>query len=137
MIADWMAHSTVEALEGVRFVNALRDLLAIGRAVLLPRQVAYPDPGTRELERVIGWEDGNGGAYVIPNVSRFAVERLIGADGLGHLSDHTLYSQLDDLGMLASKGKNTHTRVIKLADGATRRVLHLGSRALEVTATSE
>jgi hypothetical protein len=133
-VAAEMAERTAQALEAVRFLDALRGLLATGRCVLLPRgrhPAAEPDPG-----RVIGWTAEDGGAYLLPALARAAAEAVLGADGLNGISNQALYSQLASLGLLADHDADRHTR--KLRSGAsTDNVLHLTPAALRLTGEGE
>lgn len=125
-VAEEMAERTAQALEAVRFLDALRGLLATGRCVLLPRgrlPAAEGDPG-----RVIGWTDKDG-TYLLPALARAAVEMVLGADGLNGISNQALYSQLASLGLLADHDADRHTRKLRAGVG-TDNVLHLVAAAL-------
>jgi hypothetical protein len=124
-VAREMAQRTAQALEAIRFLDALRGLLTAGRCVLVPRgQEAAAAP-----ERMIGWEAEDGGAYLVPALARAAVEAVLGADGLNGISSQALYSQLASLGLLAGHDADRRTR--KLRTGPlTDNVLHLTAAAL-------
>ena len=82
-----------------------------------------------DADRFIGWEDGADGGYLIPDVAREKVERLIGKAGLGHLSNRALYTQLEALGAIATHDRGKSLKTIKV-DGKARKVLHLAPAAL-------
>lgn len=129
LIAYGMGEHTTQALEAIRYLEALRQLLTSGRVILLD-STAQPQPvDPTAIDRFVGWEDGGGGAYLIPDVAREKVERLIGKDGLGYLSNMALYAQLKELGAIASKTGAQSTKVIRVGD-KNERVLHIGAGAL-------
>jgi len=127
-VAEEMAERTCQALEAIRFLDALRGLLAAGRCVLVPRgQEAPATP-----ERVIGWEAEDGSAYLTPALARAAVDAVLGADGLNGISNQALYRQMESLGWLASHDADRRTR--KLRSGPlTGNILHLTAAALRGT----
>jgi hypothetical protein len=132
IVARMMANGTAEALEGTRYLAALRDLITSGKVYLLPDK-DEPLLGAEVVRQpLVGWYDGHGGAYLIPSVARQEIERLIGAEQLGGLSDAALYTQLDALGAIASRTGGDHTKVINVAGKATR-VLHLARQALAIS----
>jgi hypothetical protein len=124
-IAADMAGRTAGALEATRFLEALRGLLATGRCCLVPRDSGALPRG----ERVIGWADGAGGAYLEPALARHAVEEVLGGDGLGRISSAALYAQLDALGLIASHDPGRLTRKLR-AGPVTTNTLHLAAAAL-------
>lgn len=128
-VAEQMAGRTAESLEAVRFLLALRELLASGRAVLLPRD-RTAEQELEQPDRVLGWDDGDeGGVFILPTVAYKMVEKFLGPGGLGGISSKTLYAQLETLGFYQSKGADRHTVIIRSALG-NHRVLHLKSDAL-------
>lgn len=144
IVAETMAAYTAEALEAVRYLDALRELLNSGRAVLLPRGESLEGSGryillpkgddslereTVDRDQIIGWRDDRGSAYLLPTVARQAVERLIGTGNLGGLSDKALYAQLESLGAIASHDPGRQTKVLRLGK-RTVRTLHLTAEAL-------
>jgi len=127
-VAEEMAERTCQALEAIRFLDALRGLLAAGRCVLVPRgQEAPATP-----ERVIGWEAEDGSAYLTPALARAAVDAVLGADGLNGISNQALYRQMESLGWLASHDTDRRTRKLR-AGPLTGNVLHLTAAALRGT----
>jgi hypothetical protein len=134
-VAGVMSEATAESLEATRYLEALRELLASKRVILLPKDHVPTDKGEmeeldRKRDRVIGWRDIDGSAYLLPKTARQAVERLLGLDGLGDLSNTALYRQLDSLNMLASKDKDRHTKTTRMNEGVER-LLHLRAEAIE------
>lgn len=127
LIADDMATRTAESLEATRFLSALRELLATGRATLLPKGNNSQNESDRE--RAIGWLDSDGSAYLLPDVTRQVVDRLLGINGLGGISNNTLYSQLSALGAIASTSPGRHTKTLRV-DAKMERVLHLKSTVI-------
>lgn len=128
IVAAEMAESTVEALAARRFLEALRQLVATKQALLydlIPTNRPVLDP-----TRHVGWQDGSGGAYLLVDVTLRKVKELLGRDALGQLSNRTLYTQLDELGMIASKGSRSATQT-KSVDGTSQRILHVRPEALE------
>ena len=120
-----MAAYTAESLEAHRFLATLRELLVSERYLLLPRGQRGTDA---DRDRLLGWREANG-VYLLPTVSREAVERTLGREALGGISEKTLHMQLDNLGFIAGKAAGRLTRVVTV--GAERvRVLHLIAAAL-------
>ena len=65
-----MAQRTTKALEAIRFLDVLRELIGTDRKVLIPKNDI-----TNDLpERRIGWTDANDQVYLMPDLSRQAVE---------------------------------------------------------------
>jgi hypothetical protein len=126
-LAREMASSTADALEATRFLATLRELLAGERYILLDKDQKPTHEGERE--RMIGWRDPDGSVYVLPRLAKQAVERTLGLDRQGWVSEKTLYAQLDALGALASKDPERLTKVVWLAS-ASQRVLHLTAAAM-------
>lgn len=136
--AGEMVLATAEALEGSKFVEAMKELLTTGRAILLGRELS-PQQGEGDLldekmnrDRIVGWRDEEG-IYILSNVARQAVERLLGYDALGDLSLQALYRQLEELGYLLVTERNrqkcyTHTKRMR---GEVKRVLHFVPSAFD------
>ena len=122
-----MGAYTTESLEASRFLMMLVELLNSERTQLLD----YPKAPVNdsERERMIGWKQTDGTVYLLPDLAREAVERTMGRDSLGQLSDRTLHSQLASLKMLQScdEGRFTINRKIK---GKSTRLLHLTAAAM-------
>jgi len=126
-IAENMARSTAEALEAVRFLAGLRELLATGQGVLIHRGRKETDVSLHERDRMVGWRDDEG-IYLLPTVALERIRKLLGQQVMT-VSQQVLYSQFDGMKMLASKGKDKVTRPMKMW-GELYRVLHLVPDAL-------
>jgi hypothetical protein len=113
----------------MQYLQAVRDLLAAGKCVLLERGTPANDVNAYP-QTCIGWRDDDGSGYLIPSVTRNQVEQLLGSEALGGLSNRALYSQLEALGAIASHNDNRRTKVINVEGNATR-TLHLAARALQ------
>ncbi|NJL93945.1 MAG: DUF927 domain-containing protein [Anaerolineae bacterium] len=113
--------ATREALPANIFVDALRELIASTEKVIIDRNLEVP-PGL--ADRVIGYHDGKGGAYLLPDKTFRAIEQLRGKEALGEISDQALYAQLARLGYLASTDPTRTTRRIRV-NGYQVRVLHV------------
>ncbi len=129
-VARGMARQTAEALEATRFLEGLRQLIAGRRAILLPSRDSTPN--VMEQQILIGWKDERlaGGAYILPDLARNLVERYMGPQVLGGISNNTLYAQLQALDMIAGSDPGRATKVIRTASG-TQRTLWLKFEALE------
>lgn len=123
-----MTNLTGQSLEANRFVEALREAIGSGRAVVLKEKVIAPESllDQRDRDRVIGWSDGAGGAYLLPDITITLLQRVIGLD-LGNLSKNTLYAQLDELGMVGTKSSTGKSTITSRLGGKVQRVLHLTS----------
>lgn len=132
-LAADMARFTKQSLEAVRFIEALREVLISGRVVLLSdRAMPLDSVISADRDRIIGWNDGNDGAYLLPDITIALLQRTTGLD-LGGISKQNLYDQLAELGHIASTDKNRTAKVVKVA-GKTQRVLHLTPDAIVVSA---
>jgi len=123
-----MTELTGQSLEATRFVDALYEALGSGRAIILKDKVTAPDTlhEQRDKDRVIGWSDGGNGAYLLPDITLSLLRKTVDLD-LGNLSKNTLYAQLDELGMIASKSNSgKSTKNVRLG-GKQQRVLHLAN----------
>ena len=81
-------------------------------------------------ERTLGWECPDGSIYLLPELARREVERVLGPGGLNAISSRTLHEQLFELGMIASRDPGRFTRKIWEA-GRSHNVLHLRPDALD------
>ena len=126
-IAENMARSTAEALEAVRFLSGLRELLATGQATLVERGKAREDVPLHERERMVGWKDSEG-IYLLSTVALERVRKVFGPQSIP-VSLQVLYSQFEGLHMIAVKGKDKITRPIR-EWGELNRVLHLVPNAM-------
>lgn len=122
--------TTTHALEADRLLDYLREYIGGGRLTLLPKgEEIVGSP--QEREHTIGWHDGDGGAYVLPDLTIQMVKRY-SEDSLSGLTKPALFEQLDHQGMIyKGKDKNgpTSTKVIYVG-GHSKRVLHLRAAAL-------
>jgi hypothetical protein len=125
-IATFMANNTAEALEAKQFLNILRELVASKQYVFLRREIGETD--FTNPNQVLGWMDAQG-FYLLPNIALSAARRLGGSNTL-LLSAQALYSQLDKIGVIASKDKTQTTKAVRIGDKVSR-VLHLVPTALD------
>lgn len=133
-IAHRMAAATTEGLEAQRFVATIKELLGTGRCILYQSATHFQKMPQVDRDRVIGWADGNGGAYLYPDLARSAVERIAGVN-LSGMSSNGIYNQLEELGWV-NKGKDGRTTVLKKFCNISGRFLYLNATALELpTAT--
>ena len=81
-----------------------------------------------ERDRMIGWSDGQGGAYLLPDVAKEKIEKV--APGtLNGLSAKALYAQLESLGYIASRNRDENLKSIR-EGGTVTRTLHLNAKAM-------
>lgn len=123
-IAAEMAQSTVESLEALRFLSILRELLATGRALLVPRHKGTPNE--RDVDRFIGWSETDGSAYLMIKMALHLVRKYSQEN---FYSTDQLYKQLASLGLLASTDKKRHTKDIRVL-GEKKTTLHLTASAI-------
>jgi Domain of unknown function (DUF3854)/Domain of unknown function (DUF927) len=126
-VAATMASYTAEALEASRYLATLRELIVSQRYLLLKKGESPTNESERD--RMLGWRDTDASVYLLPVLAKAAVERTLGRDGLGGVSDKTLYLQLEALGILASKEKGRQTKLLKVG-GERYRTLHLKASVL-------
>jgi hypothetical protein len=81
-------------------------------------------------ERTLGWECPDGSIYLLPELARREVERVLGPGGLNGISSRTLHEQLSELGLIASHDPGRYTRRVR-EGGRLQNVLHLLPDALE------
>jgi hypothetical protein len=124
-IAISMAHHTGTVLEAHRYLDALRELLATERCVLLNRGAM---PTEQERDRLIGYH-ADDGAFLLPDAAMKAVLGHIGRDGLNNLSEHTIYRQLRENGAIASTNADSALKTVRIG-GRTQRLLHLTQDAI-------
>ncbi len=124
-----MAGRSRGAREGIRFLRALAELLSSGQCVL---DTKGRPPSDVLPERRIGWRDPrDGSCYLLPQVARRHALRIVGPEALGHLSDTALFSQLQELGLLAGHDEGRLLRKVRVIPGEPAQgVLHLVGRAL-------
>ena len=111
-------------MEAARFVDVLQQLLASGAARLIHRGE------DRAGDDVVGWHAPDGGAYLLPDLARRAVEQALGGDGLNRVSNDALYGQLEELGYLGEHAAGRRTKMIRVSERQTARALHLTATAL-------
>jgi len=124
--ASRMVAYSNESREGIRFLQTLSELLASGNARLL----AIGDTPAAGDRTMVGWYDfASSTAYVLPTMALELVLKYSGKDGLGGISSQSLWSQLDELGVIKEKEGNRLTRNKWLGD-RTQRVLWLDALRL-------
>lgn len=131
-----MTNLTGQSLEANRFVDALRESIASGRVLIIKEKNVSPETlvDPRDRDRVVGWSDGGKGIYLLPDVTMSMLQRIVGLD-FGGLSKNTLYAQLDELGMIASKSADGKSTVSQRVGGKPQRVLHLTGIDLDESVT--
>ena len=112
----------------------IEELLGTGRCILYRNSGHFQTLPQVDRVRVIGWADGNGGAYLYPDLTRNAVERIAGVN-LSGMSSNGIYNQLDELGWV-NKGKDGKTTVLKKFCNTSGRYLYLNAMALELPAAT-
>lgn len=122
LVAANMARSTAEALEAVRFLAGLRELMATGQATLIERSRMPSDVSLHERDRMVGWRDDEG-IYLLPTAALERIRKAFGPQSIP-VSLQVLYSQFDGLKLIASKGTDKVTRSMRM-QGEPERVLHL------------
>ena len=124
-VTQTMAGVTAISLAAMRFRSGLQELWASDRYVL----VGVDDPVLEEdRDRVLGYWAPDGGVYLYSDLSRQAVERLLGSDALGSISPQELHRQLDGLGYVASRAKDGYLKPVKVGKPGKKvstRLLHL------------
>ena len=127
-IAEQMSGATTDGLEAYRFVNAIREMLSTGRAILVKSQMHQDEMVNADKENIIGWADGDGGAYLYPGTARKMVERDMNVK-LSGMSDASIGNQLMELGWLGSfdKGRSLKSKWI---NGSSIKMLHISKRGL-------
>ncbi|MFH0957304.1 MAG: hypothetical protein V1897_01235, partial [Pseudomonadota bacterium] len=115
-IAEKMSGPTADALEAQKFIGVLKELLATTRYRLM-------DPIADKIGILtadgLGWKTKSGEVFLLPTLSRAAVENTT---GIIEISNHTLHEQMDQLKFLGRKDAGRNTCVIKIG-GESRRVL--------------
>ena len=131
-----MTNLTGQSLEANRFVDALRESIASGRVLIIKEKNVSPETlvDPRDRDRVVGWSDSGKGIYLLPDVTMSMLQRIVGLD-FGGLSKNTLYAQLDELGMIASKSADGKSTVSQRVGGKPQRVLHLTGIDLDESVT--
>jgi hypothetical protein len=131
-ITGTMAGATAESLAATHYLTVLRQLLVSSRYVIANLDGSGCNLDT-DRDRLLGYHASapKDGVYLLPDVTRTAVERLIGPDALGGISATALYKQLDDLGYIASKDKNGTLKTARVGrEQKATKVLHLRVEAL-------
>lgn len=127
-IAEQMSGTTTDGLEAYRLVAAIREMLSTGRAILIQNRTHYNGMPVDDRNRIIGWADGAGGAYLYPATARMMVEKIMGMK-LSDMSDNAIGNQLSELGWLGSYDKGRFTKSSKIS-GIKDRYLHISARGL-------
>lgn len=114
----------------VRFCEALDELLASGRAVLLPRS-ALPGDSARVSPgaAVLGYHDLQF-AYLLPDAAYDAAQRLLASGRTLGCSPRALWQALERKGWLIRDDPEHLLAKVRLPDGRRIRVLRLAARAL-------
>lgn len=132
-IANSMADTTASSLEAHRFIETLTALCNADRL----KFTARADQTIHDPDKHIGWKD-NDGYYLVPDLAIAAVLGLMGKNYLNDISKQNLYSQLDELGYVASRDeKHSKTTINKWIAGKSNRVLHLKPDALMADRSQE
>jgi len=122
-VAGLMAENTLEALEGERYISALRELLAAGR-------ISLAHFGGELGIKCVGWfDERSAGAYILPAITRKEIEDALGRDALNGISNSALYAQLEENEYLVRTGSKK-TTIQKWINNGNRRVLHLSIKAI-------
>lgn len=123
---ELMTSLTGQSLEANRFMDALREAIGSGRALVIGEKSISPETlhEQRDKDRVIGWRDSGKGVYLLPNITLTLLQRVVGLD-LGNLSKNTLYAQLDELGLIGSKSADGKSTISGRFGGKQERVLHI------------
>jgi hypothetical protein len=127
-IANTMAEAAAESLEASRFLDALREMLTGGQAILLGMRMKEPLLGS-DKSKVVGWADSQT-AYLIPSVARQIVERFRGKDYLGNVSSRTLHEQLLSIEALTKRAKDKITCKKEVYQGFRPRLLWVHRKLL-------
>jgi len=139
-IAEQMSGATTDGLEAFRLMSAIKEALVTGRAIILKSQEHDEHLPKIDRDRVIGRVDGGDTVYLYPRMCRSLVERL-GVD-LGKMSDAGIANQMEELGWLAGRNKDSALRTVRIGwttadDRGTMKVFHLHSKALGKTAITQ
>jgi hypothetical protein len=120
--ADKMGNLTAESLEASRFLDALQSLLSTRRAICL--DIRDTAPLNVEADRMIGWTDEDGNLLILPGIAMAMILKFFNHDYLNRISNPVLYSQLNDLNVLASHDPGRHTKSKKI-NGKKYDLLHI------------
>lgn len=115
IVGQNMGERTRESLEANRFLDTLGDIISTKRYILLDRFADVKDPG----DLLIGWQDEYN-VYLLVKPAIKAVTDYLGKDGLGLISERTLFKQLDDIGAIAGKGTKSTTKQVRCSNRNTR-----------------
>ncbi len=129
LLAGEMARQTAENVEAARFADVLQQLLAAGQCRLAERGEERDGDG-KWRDGVIGWHAPDGGAYLLPEIARRAVEGVLGPEGLNRISQEALYGQLDELGYVGERAAGRRTKTFRAGANRPVRVLHLAAAAI-------
>jgi hypothetical protein len=109
-VACRMAEATNESFEASRFLNGLRELLVMKKAILIKRLDKIP---MFEEARSIGWYDEDGTVYLSPKIARIQFKKNLD-DELNEIANNTLYKQLRSLDALILSPDGKSTRAIQV-----------------------
>lgn len=126
-----MASQTSESVEGVRWLNIIRELVIAGKATLL---IPGDKHGDLYRQQMIGWKDEEG-IYLLPQLVETKIRDALGPNTLNGVSLKAIYNQLEDAGMIARKSDKT--TITKRLDGQVHRVLWLVPEALDLEESEE
>lgn len=129
-VAGTMSRYTCEAFEANRMIEALREMLASGTAMLLPKSKEFTGDSSKCLH--LGWWDSKG-EYILPKTSYEAASNFLrNSGGLSGVSEVTVKKQLVQLGYVARVDPDGKHMEIKASCGGKKlRVLHLKPGTLE------
>lgn len=116
-IAAEMAGSVTEASEAEKFLEAVRDLISRKEIDICSTRVA-----AASAKPLNGWWEEDGSLCISFRAIQPHLEKT--HQNLSSLSDRTLYKQLEELGVLASRDAEHRTKSVNIG-GCTQRVLHL------------
>lgn len=134
-IAQQMSGAATDGLEAVRFMVAIREMLAAGRAILIKNDNHLNRLPRGDYDKIIGWDDDTGGAYLLPTIARMMVEKVMNVK-LSEMSDGAIGNQLVELGWIKSCDPGRSRKTVRLA-GRTQKVLHLNGMALAEQSAQE
>lgn len=126
-----MAKTTKEAREGVRFLEALRELIGSGQVILGKTKLTSgkPEddiPDTTCSKAFIGWDDEKAGkVYLLPQIALREARKLNDI----RITKNALYQQLDEMGAIAEKDK-AQIAVVKRFAKRIERVLAIHRTSL-------
>jgi hypothetical protein len=113
---EHMGYTTKEAREGIRFLQAISELLASGRVLLCEGKNSQPDKGSTKT--YLGWDCKEEKViYLLPSIVLREVQKLADI----RITRNALFRQLEEENAIAEKSEKT--TVTKWLGGEKRRVL--------------